>query len=151
MNFVLDTNILARAAQPTHPMYREAVDSVDALILRGNTACLLPQVLCEFWAVATRPLSANGLGMSFEEARNELERVRSLFLMRSDNPTIFPVWQKIVMDYRVMGKSGHDARIVAAMKVHSISHVLTFNVQDFARFNDITVISPQQVLSGQPI
>ena len=37
----------------------------------------------------------------------------------------------------------HDTRLVAAMKVHGLSHILTFNVKDFKRFVDITVISLQ--------
>ncbi|MEK7832647.1 MAG: hypothetical protein AAB401_16260 [Acidobacteriota bacterium] len=44
-----------------------------------------------------------------------------------------------------MGKPAHDARIVAAMKVHGIAHLLTFNVGDFKRFPNITVVSPDEV------
>jgi hypothetical protein len=39
----------------------------------------------------------------------------------------------------------HDARLVAAMEVQGISHILTFNVTDFVRYPDITVVHPQDL------
>jgi predicted nucleic acid-binding protein len=42
----------------------------------------------------------------------------------------------------VRGKNAHDARLVAAMLVHGLTHVLTFNGKDFARFGEIAVIPP---------
>lgn len=40
-----------------------------------------------------------------------------------------------------------DARLVAAMKRHGTSHLLTFNDGDFARFSDITVVNPEAATS----
>jgi len=45
------------------------------------------------------------------------------------------------------GKQNHDARIVAAMIVHSVPRILTFNDSDFRRYAEIDVISPDVVLS----
>ena len=44
----------------------------------------------------------------------------------------------------------HDARLVAAMVRHSISHLLTFNEQDFARYNEIAVIVPSAAAAFPP-
>jgi hypothetical protein len=43
---------------------------------------------------------------------------------------------------QVTGKSGHDARLVAAMVVHGLTHLLTFNTSHFARYSGITVLDP---------
>jgi predicted nucleic acid-binding protein len=40
----------------------------------------------------------------------------------------------------VSGKQAHDARIVAAMKVHGVTHLLTFNTDDFKRYTDIAAV-----------
>jgi predicted nucleic acid-binding protein len=45
-----------------------------------------------------------------------------------------------VADYRVSGKNAHDARLVAAMVVHGIDSILTFNAQDFVRYREIRVL-----------
>ncbi|MCY7273768.1 MAG: PIN domain nuclease, partial [Phormidesmis sp. CAN_BIN44] len=59
-----------------------------------------------------------------------------------DRPEIFPTWERLIQHYRVMGKQAHDTRLVAAMLVHNIPKILTFNVQDFLRFTEITVLDP---------
>jgi hypothetical protein len=39
----------------------------------------------------------------------------------------------------------HDARIVAAMNVHGVTHPLTLNGADFRRFRSITVQHPHDI------
>ena len=48
MNILLDTNVVARLAQPAHPQHHFAVTAADALDQHGNQLCLAPQVLYEF-------------------------------------------------------------------------------------------------------
>ena len=50
------------------------------------------------------------------------------------------VWS---LAYRVAGKNTHDARLVAAMVVHGVSSILTFNIQDFTRYAEITIFDPR--------
>ncbi len=47
--------------------------------------------------------------------------------------------------YRVSGKNAHDARLVAVMKPHGITRILTFNAADFARFEGIEAIHPARL------
>src|SRR3954471_6267808 len=53
--------------------------------------------------------------------------------------TNYGVWEQLVTGTPVVGKNGHDARLVAAMTVHGLTHLLTFNAQDFRQFPGITV------------
>ena len=59
-----------------------------------------------------------------------------------DERSVFEFWQELVTQHSVKGKQVHDARLVAAMLRHGISHLLTFNVAHFARYSEITVIEP---------
>jgi predicted nucleic acid-binding protein len=54
-------------------------------------------------------------------------------------------WEKLVAQYDVSGKNTYDARLVAAMSVHNLTTLLTFNGVDFKRFPGITVVSPADV------
>ena len=45
-----------------------------------------------------------------------------------------------MVTYAVSGVNVHDARLAAAMKIHGISHLLTLNPADFARYDHITVV-----------
>jgi predicted nucleic acid-binding protein len=66
-----------------------------------------------------------------------------MFTLLPDTPDIFSEWEKIVLQSQVSGKQAHDARLVAAMRVHNLTHLLTFNTADFKRFTTISAVSPQ--------
>ena len=60
--YLLDTNILLRASDRSSSRYDLAVNSVASLIIQGHECIITPQILIEFWVVATRPIEVNGLG-----------------------------------------------------------------------------------------
>ena len=142
---LLDTNVFARSAQPGHSQYPSAIAAVETLRLRNETLCLVPQVLFEYWVVATRPVEHNGLGMTAAEAATDLVAVVQRFHLYRDERAIFDGWQKLVLQYQVLGKNPHDARLVAAMERHGLSHILTFNTSDFSRYSQIQIPDPRQV------
>jgi predicted nucleic acid-binding protein len=150
MSVLVDTNVLLRSIEPRHPMQQVAVDSVQLLRQRGELIVLVPQNVYELWAVATRPLAQNGLGLTPPEAQAEVARFKSLFPVLDDLATIFSTWEQLVVQYQAIGKSAHDARLVAAMLVHGIDQLLTFNKADFARYQPIVVLSPQDVVGPAP-
>ncbi len=150
MIVLADTNILARSAQVMHPQYQLAVDAVALLRSQGHSVCVVPQNLYEFWAVSTRPVANNGLGKSVAEASSELAKVKGLFTVLDDTPAILPAWEQLVAAHAVIGKNAHDARLVAAMLVHGVTHLLTFNGADFTRFTGVTVLEPAAVAPPAP-
>ncbi len=147
MNILLDTNILTRLAEPGHAMHRQALDATAALRFQGHTLCIVPQTLYECWVVSTRPASVNGLGKTGTEAAAELASLKSLFLLLPDTAAMLSIWEQLVTTNAVLGKNAHDARLAAAMLSHGVTHLLTFNDQDFVRFAGITVLTPAAVLA----
>lgn len=149
MRVLADANVLLRMAEPNHPSYRTATDATASLMARGRAVVIVPQSVYEFWVVATRPVAVNGLGLSAAEAEAEVQRFSSSFTVFDDDPGVYPVWLRLVTTTPVLGKKAHDARLVAAMRVHGIDHILTFNDADFRRFAGITVLTPAGVV-GTP-
>ncbi|MBS1807167.1 MAG: type II toxin-antitoxin system VapC family toxin [Acidobacteria bacterium] len=145
MSYLLDSNILLRMAQPTHAMHAEATHATAALLRRGETIHVIPQILYEFWSVATREIQYNGLGLSIPDAHAELARLKTIFIFLPDSSAIYPEWERLVMQYAVKGRDSHDTRIVAAMNVHQLTHLLTFNKDDFKRFPSLTVLLPSDI------
>ena len=92
--------------------------------------------------VATRPLSQNGLGLSITDATSELMRLKSMFPLLPDTPAIYQAWENLVIRYQVSGKPAHDARLVAAMQVHGLTTILTFDKTGFSRYAGIEVMHP---------
>lgn len=141
----IDTNIILRSVEPSHPTHHQAINAVKTLLINGDRACLIPQNLIEFWNVATRPIDKNGFGWSPEKTDAEISQLESLLTVLPDSQSIYREWRKIVLDNAVLGKQVHDARIVAAMNVHQITKLLTFNTKDFKRFHHITLIDPSNI------
>ncbi len=145
MLFLVDTNILLRSADSKHPMYKDAINSVSALKRQKNKLYIMPQNLIEFWNVCTRPKNKNGNGYSITETQLEIQKVKSFFPLLSDHPDIYVQWEKLVNNYQVKGVNVHSARLVASMLVHNLTHILTFNSDDFRRYSEIIVINPQEI------
>lgn len=147
---LLDTNLLLRYANATDPAHPVVTAAVTTLLGKGETLCIVPQNLYEFWVVATRPLASNGLGLSVVECQQMVTGLKAAFPLLSDSPAIFPEWEALVVAYDCKGKVAHDARLVAAMRVHGITHILTFNGADFQRFIGITILDPAAVSAPAP-
>jgi hypothetical protein len=50
-----------------------------------------------------------------------------MFFRVPDTPAIYGAWERLVIEHEVTGESSHDTRLVAAMQVHGISSILTFD------------------------
>lgn len=151
MKWLVDTNILLSSAQTSHPVYGNVARVVRDLLARDNELFVIAQNLIEFWAVATRPTASNGLGLTIPQATHELTKLKSLFAILPDTADILPEWEQLVVKHEVLGKQVYDTRLVAAMRVHNLTHLLTFNTADFKRFASITVVSPEAIHEGATI
>jgi len=145
MRILVDTNILLRSAQPNHALCPQATHAVSMLLRQKDSLFFCSQNIAEFWNVATRPVEANGLGLSSEEARQEVSSIENSLNLLPDVPAIYDVWKQIVQDYGVRGVKVYDARLVAVMSVYAVESVLTFNVADFRRYRNISALHPSIV------
>jgi predicted nucleic acid-binding protein len=144
---LIDTSTLLRTLQPAHPQRETARSAIKALAAHGRELSLGPQNLMELWVVATRPAAQNGLGFSIAEATTELMRLKSMFLLLPETPAIYPAWESLVVQYQVVAKAAHDARLVAAIKVHGLAGILTFDKTGFSRYTGIEVVHPNDVVT----
>lgn len=145
MAILLDTNVLLRLAQPQSPLASIAERAVRTLRRKRETLSIATQNLFEFWAVATRPQTGNGLGFTVQQASQEITRLKRFFEVLPEQP-LLAEWERLVSAHQVSGKNSHDARLVAAMVVNGVESILTFNVQDFVRYIDIKVLDPRTVV-----
>lgn len=151
MLWLLDTNVLLRGLDRRHPHRRTVRRALIMIRRQGMQPCLAAQNLVEFWAVATRPVDANGLGMSCAWAGSQVAQMKRFFVILAENADVQPEWERLVAQHSVSGKKVHDARLVATMNVHRVSRILTFNIGDFSRYPGVTVIDPSRMdLATEP-
>ncbi len=145
--YLVDSNVLLRWMQPSHHDYPTTVSSIDVLLRRGAILCYTSQNVAEFWNTCTRPVDRNGYGLSPEETDRAARFFEERLRMLPDSLAVHEEWRQLLVTHRVSGVQVHDARLVAAMRVHGIKYILTFNNKDFARYTEIECVHPQNVLS----
>lgn len=147
MSYLADTNILLRLTEKSDPQHVLVKRAITALHDAGEKVFYTLQNLTEFWNVCTRPATARkGLGLSIEETDKRALIIERYFtLLPAGDEAVHAVWRQLVVAHRVSGVQVHDARLVAAMRVHGISHILTFNGKDFERYPRITAVNPRNI------
>jgi len=139
--YLLDTNLLLRWANLLDPARPLALAALQKLRQQGVVLHTTPQNYIEFWSNATRPVTANGLGLSPPQASRLVQRLRPLFPLLADTGLIFDEWLRVVNAAGVSGRQVHDARLVAVMLAHGVTHLLTFNVGDFTRYQAMGIVA----------
>jgi predicted nucleic acid-binding protein len=146
MPTLLDSNILMRFQHRASPDYAEVRRAVRVLYSSGETLCYTSQNLGEFWNVCTRPATARGgFGLTLAETDRRAQRIERLFRFLPDSEAVHREWRRLLVVHAVQGRQVHDTRIAAAMAVHGVNRILTFNTADFDRFPFLSAVHPKDV------
>jgi predicted nucleic acid-binding protein len=131
----------------SHPLHSVARRAIRKLRANGDTLRIIAQNCIEFWNVATRAVTKNGFGLTPADTDRLLRPIERLFPLLPDSPAIYTEWRRLVVAFGVSGVQVHDARLVAAMNVHSVTHILTFNTADFVRYatEGVIAVDPAKV------
>jgi predicted nucleic acid-binding protein len=148
--FLVDTNVLLRWLKLDDRDYPLVVSAIDRILDRGAVLCYTSQNVAEFWNTCTRPVDRNGYGLSPQDADRRATLFEARFHLLADSPAVHREWRKLLVTHNVVGVQVHDARLVAAMRVHGVQQILSFNERDFARYSDIEAIHPRTVSSRFP-
>ncbi len=142
---LVDTNVLLRITRRTDPQHPVVDKALARSAGNGTTRYYTNQNIAELWNAITRPLSRNGFGLSIDEAEREVRAIEHGMSFLPDNEAVYREWRQLVFQYSVSGVQVHDARLAAAMYVHQVPHILTLNVDDFARFSRLTAHHPNAI------
>lgn len=145
MACLVDTNILVRLAVPADPRHLSARRAVEALAEEG--LYVASQNFIEFWNVATRPLANNGLGRTITAADQVLRSFEEAFSCLPEPSDLYGRWRNLVVRFGVSGVKVHDARLVVTMLASDIVRILTFNADDFRRYEPLGIraVNPEEI------
>jgi predicted nucleic acid-binding protein len=144
--YLADTNILLRFLLRNDPDYHAIRRAVRILKSRREQLVTTPQNIIEFWNVCTRPATARGgLDLSTEATERRVPLLERHFRILPDTPALYAEWKALVLTHKVMGVQVYDARLVAAMRTHGVTRILTSNVKDFIRYPGISVFAPGDI------
>ena len=89
---------------------------------------------------------AIAVGFSVALVLAEVDKIERFLTVLPDSPAVYSEWKQLVVRHSVLGSKVHDAKLVATMNVHGIRRILTFNTDDFTRY-DIDAIHPSSLLT----
>lgn len=151
MLVLVNSGILIQLLEPSDPRHGAIRSAVRALRSRGDTLVTAAQNAAEFWNVCTRPAAARGgyvLSIADTDWRPRL--IERLFHVLPDSPAAYQAWRGLLVAHAVRGVQVHDVRLVAPMPVNRITHILTLNAGDFARYPGIVPIAPASLQPPPP-
>jgi predicted nucleic acid-binding protein len=151
MLILADSGILLRLMERADPQHGAIRQAVRALTARGDELVTSVQNVAEFWNVCTRPATARGgLGLDVAETDRRVRVLERLVDILADHPAAYRLWRQLVVAHAVRGRQVHDARLVALLRAHGITHILTLNGGDFARYPGLTVLDPAGATAPPP-
>ena len=146
MPFLVDTNIFLRLVPKSDPDRQLILDAFRKLRARNEEFYYTTQVLAEFWTVCTRPATARGgYGLSPAETERKARMIERYCQLLTESLATHQEWRRLIMAHSVQGVLIHDTRTVSVMNIHGITHLLTFDKDDFKRFPGITALAPSDV------
>jgi predicted nucleic acid-binding protein len=143
--YLVDTNVLLRWVKPDHSDYPAIVLATEAILRHDGVLCYTSQNVAEFWNACTRPADRNGYGLSPRATDRRAKFFEEKLRLLPDSLAVHAEWRKLLVTHSGSGVQVYDARLVAAMKVHGVKRILTFNDKDFIRYTDIEAVHPRTV------
>ena len=70
---------------------------------------------------------------------NELGTILPGFALLDETAETAHYLRNLIQRYQVRGKAIHDANIVAVMLVNGVTRLMTYNSDDFRRFQEIAI------------
>ena len=143
--YLVDSNVLLRWVKPDHEDYPAIVSAIEAILQQGGVLCYTSQNVAESWNACTRPLDRNGYGLSPQETDRRARVFEEKLRLLHDSLAVHQEWRRLLVMYSISGVQVHDARLVAAMLLHRVKRILTFNEKDFARYSEIEALTPRKL------
>jgi len=152
---LLDSNILIYAEQEKSPYFNASKVLRDSALTGEVSACISPQVLCEFFAVTTDSRRATD-PLTVQEAIDQIKK----YSESEDLTLIYPgsgIIGHLLSLLQIRPATGsdiYDLFLTATMLENNVHRIYTFNTKDFAPFSEIEVLTPPDPMpdpiSAQP-
>ena len=140
----VDTNVLIHATIDQSALHHTAQQAILHQQQTSYELWISRQVLREFLAALSRPhgYTTRGRPISATHLIAEVRLFQTQYAIAQDTQDVTERLLSLLASIYVGGKQIHDANIVATMQANDITHLLTENTSDFARFSQFITIIP---------
>lgn len=136
----LDTNVLLEATDEGRRFYAQATGMLRDFAKRRWSLHCTAQVLREYLVVATRPESANGLGLSLPDAVANIRQFRRKVALVLESAVCMDTLLTWAERHGTIGRKLHDLQILVAAYHGGMDALLTANTKDFPVIEEIAIL-----------
>lgn len=129
----IDTNILVYATDDESPFHAKSFARLKQLMTDEIDLAISPQIVREYLVVLTRGLPPDDPARY--AALHNVKTYLEAFTLLDENKESVARLQIIMENCAVGGKQIHDANIVAVMQSHGVKRLLTYNLDDFKKYD----------------
>lgn len=142
LTLALDVNLLVYAANVDAPLHELAVAALDDLRQRDEMTYLFWPVAAGFVRIVTNP-RFHRHPLALADALHNMHELLSQPHVRtgSEGEGFLRLFAEACTEVRAAGNLVSDAYIVALMRQHGVSRILTHD-RDFRKFDGIRVVDP---------
>lgn len=141
---LLDTNILVYAVDADSRFHVSCAGVVSRAMTGKLDAVIVPQVLMEFYAVATSPRRVRS-PLSASDGALQVTDWRRSIAVRYPTARCLAEWASLVERIPRTGQEVHDLFLAAQMRAHGIAEICTVNADDFRGITGIAARHPDEL------
>jgi len=145
---LLDTNVLLTATDRARTDHTSCLELLRESADSGVHFAIIGQIVREYLVVATRPVDANGLGLSPAQAIRNIREFRGRAHLLPETREVAAELIRLVDEHALQGKRVHDANVVAAAHHHHVSAIVTSNTADYEGLCRIPVLTPADTIGA---
>jgi len=139
--------VFLAATDSARALRRNALFALEDWPSQGVRTYTSTQVLREYLAVATRPRTANGLGLALDRALANIDEFETAVEVLPETLKTWAKLRAILGSAKLSGVRVHDSNIAACALAHGIGTILTANTADFDQLPiatvDLAALEPQ--------
>lgn len=135
----IDTNVLLASTDTSRSQHAVALAFLQEGLTGQQRIFASGQIFREYLVVATRPIEANGLGLTSSAALENIREFQSCIQLLDENTDATEQLLSLVKTHGLKGKRIHDANIAATMRAHGLTRIRTSNPHDFEPFKGIEI------------
>jgi predicted nucleic acid-binding protein len=137
----VDTNVLIYSRLALSPFHAQALAKLTGLRAAGHDLWISRQTTREYLAAMSRPGALTGT-IPMAALVADVQAFLAAYWVAEDGPAVTTALLSLLTATPGGGKQIHDANIVATMRAHGVSRILTHNVADFNRYASLITVVP---------
>ncbi len=147
---LVDTNVLLSATDRSRTEHVRAHQLFGRCRSAGVHPTWCGQIMREYLVVATRPIAANGLGLSLIDALENVTRLRRRLVLLDETEQVSLKLLELVRDSETTGKRIHDANLAAVALTHGVTAIVTLDADGFGAYRGVKVLNLEQLYEVLP-